>query len=1090
MGNSNDKQLEKICDNIKDVLKQSPCIKDGLILANLFIYDYDKKNVYTPETENINGEKVPAGLKTELNQTVYNVLEGVKNDEVYSLVDYFSYNERNTTHISFGNDQLNSDNFKKEFINQLNENKSTTKLNNTLGYYYCFYYEIKSFLPESRQICFSFIRPADDLFRKFPGLVFLITTVNPQDLGFKCAVEHIELLMIKSVAKYYEKRAIKHARRSAIAAIMARNMSHNIGSHVIPRTSIERIRKRFLELEKHENMIPSIPEILEVCSTLKAKMDTYIQEKADFLAEITTQPSASMKPSGFFEGVVLPFISNTALMDSIAQNEGLKYRTISENSLKFRVLFKQNGAIEEVFGKFCPRSSDPNESNPNKVFFVPNNKGLMGLPYSCHCHCKDCKYKPREAERNTPKSFDEMRAERTGDCAAAFVGMENKNKNKMVDLNVALPGPNGAHAFYGFMENFIRNAAKHNHDQLKDGNELDITILVEDDGDNDYYKIRVYDNLSNFKVHAYTLNTDNTRKLNYDPKKKKLAEILESEDLICEDGKLKQDYWGLSEMRVNASLLNGTRDFSDITEVLKIEAVNKENDEPFTTIEKDEKTGKSFVTNIDDATDESLMAYSFKIMKAKQVCMIGNFPEIEKNDAFKKAGIDVFKTWDDFLSGASGGGSSESQAKSSYNFAVVDENVIGKKEKEETLKGSTLDKNIHRLPFRMFVHSDQDATFENRALTIPKIIVVSFSLPEELIEKCWQVWITHCAKGATPIVHYYAEQSKDNESPTKDLIPIASQWDADNKKMDFKVWYNVDGGQESCGGAACNNPINLAYDRHGTLLGQLPTEDLLIASYSFYFDKQNDDFSRLFQINTEEKPFSLPYRLAEAGLLKILIIDERIGDNSLDFVTGKAVLYNDTINAAPDDNQELRNSMRKWHLDAACQIWICTEWNYNETPVWKVTDNSNDLFRPTCKVSFDSSAEKESRLKVEWHTSNPEDIRKKVGTDTFADNDDTLKPDVVLIHQGIIDNTIKNSLESVSGPQKKRIRDFLKQLKEEVPYVIVHSGRGVPPLMPKTQEFLPFSSLQEYVDKSRPAKLSLVEHLMSLSANEEEDSNE
>lgn len=95
------------------------------------------------------------------------------------------------------------------------------------------------------------------------------------------------LLLLSSSQRYYEKAAFINSIKSAIAAIMARNMSHNLGSHVFyyVRNEITRLA------DSGDTNSP-------ITSTHKGlvKFLQYVQERQDFVATITSQDDYFFAP--------------------------------------------------------------------------------------------------------------------------------------------------------------------------------------------------------------------------------------------------------------------------------------------------------------------------------------------------------------------------------------------------------------------------------------------------------------------------------------------------------------------------------------------------------------------------------------------------------------------------------------------------------------------------------------------------------------------------------------------------------------------------------------------------------------------------
>ena len=82
----------------------------------------------------------------------------------------------------------------------------------------------------------------------------------------------------------------------------------------MPRATVGKIRERVIELQES---LENCEELNEIVDALKDKLDEYIQKKADFTAEIATEPLTSTKTMKFFDEVVLSFVTNIPLMDNI-----------------------------------------------------------------------------------------------------------------------------------------------------------------------------------------------------------------------------------------------------------------------------------------------------------------------------------------------------------------------------------------------------------------------------------------------------------------------------------------------------------------------------------------------------------------------------------------------------------------------------------------------------------------------------------------------------------------------------------------------------------------------------------------------------
>jgi len=303
----------------------------------------------------------------------------------------------------------------------------------------------------------------------------------------------------------------KHALRSAVAAIMSRNMSHHIGSHILTRITFEEFQKRLNDLDLFERLQSmDLYNLLSIFQSIYDKFLLYIQQKADFLAEIATEPLfTGTTTQKFFAELILPFVTNTLLMDNIAANEGIRYEDSSKNKLKIKTYI--NG--EEMKAKFeC-------ECQEKHIYEIPCEYPYLG-------RCKEL------CELKSPK-------------------IEPKGK----DVEVELPGVLGKFALWNILENFIRNSAKHEQDKLK-CKDLEIYIKLEDENDPDYYTVKIWNNVTN----------PAEKRKNEKGEERELWEILneyKNEDIIEATGELKKKNWGIAEIKICATLLRGISEFTN-----------------------------------------------------------------------------------------------------------------------------------------------------------------------------------------------------------------------------------------------------------------------------------------------------------------------------------------------------------------------------------------------------------------------------------------------------------------------------------------------------------------------------------------------
>lgn len=232
---------------------------------------------------------------------------------------------------------------------------------------------------------------------------------------------------------------IKHAMKSAIAAIMSRNGSHNIGSHVINRV-VEAMDS--LKTQDHKYFL------------------RYLQQRMDFVAQISTEFSQWTTSHWFVKEIMRGFYEQTHLINYIARSEGLKaYDGTGESD---------TGHIKCIIKNV-------------KKYSCNNGQVNCTSPNACHLSI-DC------IPKNKPIMICRVN-ENTELC----------NEDLSEDILISIPGGIvGFHAFYTILENFLRNSAKHCYatHPIKD-HDMTITIEVWNyDDDPEQYTVRIWDNYS------------------------------------------------------------------------------------------------------------------------------------------------------------------------------------------------------------------------------------------------------------------------------------------------------------------------------------------------------------------------------------------------------------------------------------------------------------------------------------------------------------------------------------------------------------------------------------------------------------------
>lgn len=244
--------------------------------------------------------------------------------------------------------------------------------------------------------------------------------------------------------KHDEALILREAIKSAIAAIMSRNMSHNLGSHVVTNA-----KHQIMELERRQGN-DSVKEQLKGVSALLQ----YLQERQDFIAVIANDEHYPNGPLNF----------KSAVFDLLAM-DGPGRRHSPEN--------KENRVNNYILDNIVRSEDIVREGS------LAEKDGLEGA---------------------LKIELELVRIDAAGH-AEAFKSLDEKHEmgNEFSDFTLSVNnGLNGRQAILTIIENVIRNAAKHNREALQhlENNTLLFSIIFKEVGNN--YEITICSNKSEF----------------------------------------------------------------------------------------------------------------------------------------------------------------------------------------------------------------------------------------------------------------------------------------------------------------------------------------------------------------------------------------------------------------------------------------------------------------------------------------------------------------------------------------------------------------------------------------------------------------
>jgi hypothetical protein len=811
------------------------------------------------------------------------------------------------------------------------------------------------------------------LFFQFPaGTFFPVVEGSTKDEAITKLGEYYRNRMLPVFDKLLLKRnVLHHSTKAAVSAIISRNHSHHIGSHVTPRSSVEKISERLetfdskkTETVNCESKLWKKEREFKFVNLLKNRLDEYIQKKADFTAEIATEPLITTKSLSFVREIFIPLLKNTLFMDGIGANEEVQYRSLTDNRLKVKC-FLDSEELDFSIKSGCTK---------NHTYKYYN------YPYNSHCECVNAR-ELKIIEEDFP------------------------------DKKIALPGPLGEFSFYCFMENFIRNAIKHNRTKLDQNKDSDMEIFVnlekldKNHPDRDeFYKIQVWDNMTN-PCESRTILINGEEK---PVVLKDMIAHLIKQPIVDNDGGLKKGAWGIAEMKVMATLLRGSTDFVNMANNLKVCCHNKDGKER--------------------------LVYELYVMKAKHTAIVtnNNFDnDTEKN--LNKNGIWIFKDLNEFDTHITGG-----KSPASFKFVLLD--LIG-------IGGNVLSEFLPKFPFRIFTKEFLD---ENK-LKIENSIGSSDEAIEEFKRKIWEVYLQNLfakknlLNSQIDLILFL--QQAENEFPTNEWEKLKNPAINELRNLNLKVIFKKDKDESVC----LNSNLSLMYDRHAGGYRKIKKSHRDNIYFYESFDKSSHDFTSIFLKPESEE---MIYELAEAAILRVLVIDERVAER----VHEKIKVEEDVLKKFYDPGN---SETRRIQIARKAKVYFCTHFSINDDK--RPLHNKAEGETPAVEVKMSVSQNDEFSI---------DSFEVIYGNSESNENGGIF--DIVIIHQGVLEEFVKKVLGSYS------YEDFLKSLRKHIPHIIVTSGRGIPPNLPKSAKFIPFSLLEDYLLRGGIAKYNLVKIVTEL----------
>ncbi len=885
----------------------------------------------------------------------------------------------------------------------------------------------------------------------------------------KKAVFQATLEANSKTIKVLQEKQRRTATESAITAIMGRNMSHNIGSHVI------------YYLRQHLN-----GDISKITELLQDFVDVKIQDdgKADVSLNVGSGEKIGKKVDlKELNDIDLPFLKGLGTF--------------------FTYIQERQDFIAALSSGYKPSFSSVNF----KSFIVDN-------------FLRDLQAK-RHSGNNIAKKEDNI-------LLKFIVKSEGKNvvftlNKKLLDANEALDvdddihkfsidipgGTLGRQAFYSILENLIRNAAKHGN---KDSKELKLDIRISDLYDSDEYDVtlqqaKLITGINDLKPNTYkeeikdNPNVKNWKQSYYQIKIKdnnksprELAEQLRKSlqsDLIDEvDGKLVENEKGLKEMVISALWLNGL----SITDV----------------------SNKDRLKYIDvEVLECGELEYIFYVTKSKRVLFV---VEDAKNEKLKKI---IGQGLNEYAVVTKANFEQKIEECSRYSLVVDVDGVVDKKYNNKLrrylnckealfseLKGKYYEE-AYKTIFKTLPEEISNTAFNE--LIVNHLETNSIGL--YLLFYHWYIKETFYENTKFPNIVLNIEDNKNSNEEQNETVDLKANYykdlylnkcDSDNRiKLDDNIYVPY------TGNALDSERKLIAFRRHmhndvseffgktddkqyfqsGDNANFIGDTGILTQAQKQYLSVESitGDNSSFRILTNEEKDDLWTLKKVEAAAAKVLIIDERIYDNSVFYQEG---------GITEESQKEVRKILGQFfevpNNEKLCQYTfslgdvedLISEIFDNESSLGVTKEKMEsfilrDIHYPLCIdnmillreevikiLSFGVDKEKRNVTKCLLnHLKNIEianiekqkfvisDFRRELATVEYKENSFKLTNcgnnyNYISVHQGILDKLYKQANRENLEQEDKEL--FTKQIIEELQRkfnaikVVIHTGRGKP----------------------------------------------
>jgi len=629
-------------------------------------------------------------------------------------------------------------------------------------------------------------------------------------------------------------QTINHAIKSAIAAIMARNMSHNLGSHVLSYASV------------NLNHPFDMQVLLE-----------YIQERMDFIAQITAEPPKWTMSMHFIGQLMRNFYKQRILLNYITKSEGLsaKEYNIDNNNNILQVIILDNKGNEIIPNGNNNSFEDPLVAIPGGItgahafytileniirnaakhsFNIEEDKGLI---IYVQIDDSEDKYVTVKVYDNVTKNIKTGEKDDQRKDIMLFQKLEDKLKQALIEETGSLRYEN-----WGLAEIKIGAGFLNKKEQDEIGKKIE--------------------NINDLLIKPFDFEEDNNSYIGYKfniPKPKYVLIILKDENSI---NRIKK------EVEENKLENNGIylKTYNDIKDEAKL-------DYEFILYQKDTE-----IESLKSKCSERIIEFEEIFINRKKIITINNChatlngKKIKVKDikiVIKEIGIlreILYKTWINCLLGKNEKVCLEVSPYENYSGGSSISNIEAYKYSVETLLKSFSKDNAAYEVFKDFLNKNTPDIAND---LYKKLIKNDKTVISKLIDK------------KSTVVDMFKKYEEDIETLPNIFKESSGQESKELNKSVYKKYFDgekltKDKYDKNCKNAN-RNTLKIKYKRHASSKTNNEYYVEALSGSQSYFNQVADfvkNETKNIDVTNSDNIFA--YSLIEAGLLDITVVDERV----------------------------------------------------------------------------------------------------------------------------------------------------------------------------------------------------------------------